>query len=65
MVAQIKNVIGVKNGKKMYGQSKYGVNTIIKIYVKIVMIEYITVETNLTRTKTPTLLHNRNQNHEH
>ena len=25
----IKNVIGVKNEKKMYGQSKYGVNTII------------------------------------
>tara|TARA_B100000530_G_scaffold43621_1_gene24721 strand:+ start:216 stop:395 length:180 start_codon:yes stop_codon:yes gene_type:complete len=59
VVAQIKNVIGVKNGKKMYGQSKYGVNTIIKIYVKIVMIEYITIEPNLTRTKT--LLHN----HEH
>ncbi len=56
MVAQIKNVVGVKKGKKMYGPSKYGLNTIIKIYVKIVMIEYITVETNLTRTKT--LLHN-------
>ena len=51
MVAQIKNVIGVKKGKKMYGLLKYGLNTIIKIYVKIVMIEYITVETNLTRTK--------------
>ena len=56
MVAQIKNVIGVKKGKKMYGLSKYGVNIIIKIYVKIVMIEYITIEPNLTRTKT--LLHN-------
>ena len=56
MVAQIKNVIGVKKGKKMYGLSKYGVNTIIKTYVKIVMINCITVETNLTRTKT--LLHN-------
>ena len=59
MVAQIKNVIGVKKGKKMYGLSKYGVNTIIRIYAKIVMIEYITIEPNLTRTKT--LLHN----HEH
>ena len=61
MVAQIKNVIGVKKGKKMYGLLKYGVNIIIKIYVKIVTIEYITVEPNLTRTKAPTLLHN----HEH
>ena len=51
MVAQIKNVIGVKNGKKMYGLSKYGVNTIIKIYVKIVMIEYIMVETNIIERK--------------
>lgn len=46
MVAQIKNVIGVKKGKKMYGLLKYGVNTIIKIYVKVVMIEYIMVKTN-------------------
>ena len=51
MVAQIKNVIGVKKEKKMYGQSKYGVNTIIKIYVKIVMIEYIMVETNIIERK--------------
>jgi len=47
VVAQIKNVIGVKKEKKMYGQSKYGVNTIIKIYVKVVMIEYIMVKTNI------------------
>tara|TARA_Y100001970_G_C13975516_1_gene720421 strand:+ start:710 stop:856 length:147 start_codon:yes stop_codon:yes gene_type:complete len=46
VVAQIKNVIGVKKEKKMYGLLKYGVNTIIKIYVKIVMIEYIMVKTN-------------------
>lgn len=46
MVAQIKNVIGVKKEKKMYGLLKYGVNTIIKTYVKIAMIEYIMVKTN-------------------
>ena len=29
IVVVTKNVIGVKREKKMYGQSKYGVNTII------------------------------------
>jgi hypothetical protein len=39
IVVVIKNVIGVKKEKKMCGPSKYGVNIIIKIYVRNVMIE--------------------------
>ena len=32
--------------REQRGLLKYGVNTIIKIYVKIAMIEYIMVKTN-------------------